>query len=94
MPDGIWVVHIHPGLLSHIDNIDAPLRGQNTNSAGQAGVAIDAIRCAKLALDRGQGGILYAPSAYFCKHPPRQYTDDEAFHMMEYFILDKAISEQ
>lgn len=56
------------------------------DSPNSAGVAIDSIRCIKLALDRGQGGILYPPSAYFCKHPPRQYTDDEAFYMMERFI--------
>ena len=56
------------------------------DSTDSAGVAIDMIRCAKLALDRGQGGILEGPSAYFCKHPPRQFTDDEAFQMMENFI--------
>ncbi len=56
------------------------------DSPNSAGVAIDAIRCAKLALTRGEGGILYAPSAYFCKHPPRQYSDDEAHRMTETFI--------
>jgi myo-inositol-1-phosphate synthase len=56
------------------------------DSPNSAGVAIDAIRCAKLALTREEGGILYAPSAYFCKHPPRQYTDDEAHRMTETFI--------
>lgn len=55
------------------------------DSPNSAGVAIDSIRYTKLALNRGQGGILYAPSAYFCKHPPRQYTDDEAFRMLEAF---------
>ncbi len=58
------------------------------DSPNSAGVAIDAIRCAKLALDRGQGGVLEAPSAYFCKHPARQFTDDEAFTMIEDFIND------
>ncbi len=56
------------------------------DSPNSAGVAIDAIRCAKLALDRGIGGVLEAPSAYFCKHPPTQFTDDEAFHNLESFI--------
>jgi myo-inositol-1-phosphate synthase len=56
------------------------------DSPNSAGVAIDAIRCAKLALDRKIGGVLDAPSAYFCKHPARQYTDDEAFQMIENFI--------
>jgi myo-inositol-1-phosphate synthase len=62
------------------------LRLSVEDSPNSAGVAIDMIRCAKLALDRGQSGILEAPSAYFCKHPPRQFTDDEAFRMMEHFI--------
>jgi len=59
------------------------------DSPNSAGVAIDAIRCAKLALDRGIGGILEAPSAYFCKHPPRQFTDDEAFQNLERFIHEE-----
>ena len=62
------------------------LRLSVEDSPNSAGVAIDSIRCAKLALDRGQSGILEAPSAYFCKHPPRQFTDDIAFQMMEHFI--------
>jgi myo-inositol-1-phosphate synthase len=62
------------------------LRLSVEDSPNSGGVAIDAIRCAKLALDRNEGGILHAPSAYFCKHPPRQYTDDEAYRMMEAFI--------
>ncbi|MDM8544273.1 inositol-3-phosphate synthase [Desulfococcaceae bacterium HSG9] len=62
------------------------LRLSVEDSPNSAGVAMDAIRCAKLALDRGQGGVLDAPSAYFCKHPPRQYTDNEAFRMVEDFI--------
>lgn len=56
------------------------------DSPNSAGVVIDAIRCVKLALDRKQGGILIAPSAYFYKHPPKQFTDDEAFKMAEAFI--------
>lgn len=59
------------------------------DSPNSAGVAIDAIRCVKLALDRKQGGILTAPSAYFCKHPPKQFTDDEAYTMTEAFIHGK-----
>ena len=58
------------------------------DSPNSAGVAIDAIRCTKLALDRGMGGVLEAPSAYFCKHPARQFTDDEAYTMIEAFIHD------
>lgn len=56
------------------------------DSPNSAGVVIDAIRCCKVALDRGIGGILYSPSAYFMKHPPIQYTDDEACRMTDEFI--------
>ena len=56
------------------------------DSPNSAGVVIDAIRCCKLALDRGLKGALVAPSAYFMKSPPIQYTDDEARQMVEEFI--------
>ena len=62
------------------------LRLSVEDSPNSAGVAIDSIRCCKLALERGEGGVLHAPSAYFCKHPPVQYPDDEAYHMLESFI--------
>ncbi|MBL7180255.1 MAG: inositol-3-phosphate synthase [Desulfobacterales bacterium] len=62
------------------------LRLSVEDSPNSAGVAIDSIRCAKLALDRGEGGVLAGPSAYFCKHPPRQFTDNEAFHVTENYI--------
>ena len=48
------------------------------DSPNSAGVVIDAVRCAKLGLDRGLGGPLLAPSSYFMKSPPEQYTDNEA----------------
>jgi myo-inositol-1-phosphate synthase len=56
------------------------------DSPNSAGVAIDAIRCCKLALDRGIGGVLHSPSAFFTKHPPVQMTDDEAYRCVEQFI--------
>ncbi len=56
------------------------------DSPNSAGVMIDAIRCAKLGLDRGMGGPLIAPSSYFMKSPPQQFTDDEAHAMTEQFI--------
>jgi len=65
------------------------LRLSVEDSPNSAGVAIDAIRCCQLALDRGIGGVLYSPSAYFSKHPPRQYTDDQAYQMTEEFIQNK-----
>src|SRR5579872_6002530 len=55
------------------------------DSPNSAGVIIDAIRCAKLALDRGIGGPLLGPAAYFMKSPPVQYHDDVAHRMIEEF---------
>jgi myo-inositol-1-phosphate synthase len=48
------------------------------DSPNSAGVVIDAVRCAKLALDRGEGGPLVGPSSWFMKSPPEQFTDEEA----------------
>ena len=62
------------------------LRLSVEDSPNSAGVAIDMIRCAKLALDRGEGGAINPPAAFFCKHPPIQMTDDEALHATEAFI--------
>jgi myo-inositol-1-phosphate synthase len=56
------------------------------DSPNSAGIAIDAIRCCKLALDRGIGGVLHSASAFFAKHPPVQMTDDEAYRCVEQFI--------
>jgi myo-inositol-1-phosphate synthase len=57
------------------------------DSPNSAGVVIDAVRCAKLALDHGLKGALIAPSSYFKKSPPVQYPDDQARAMVEEFIL-------
>jgi myo-inositol-1-phosphate synthase len=56
------------------------------DSPNSAGVVIDAIRCAKIALDRGIGGAVNGPSSYFMKSPPLQFTDDEAQELVEAFI--------
>lgn len=56
------------------------------DSPNSAGVVVDAIRCCKLAIDRGMSGPLIAPSSYFMKSPPVQYTDDEAHKMVESYI--------
>jgi len=56
------------------------------DSPNSAGVVIDAVRCAKLALDRGLAGPLIAPSSYFMKSPPQQFPDDVARQMTEDFI--------
>jgi myo-inositol-1-phosphate synthase len=55
------------------------------DSPNSAGVIIDAVRCAKIALDRHIGGPLLGPSAYFMKSPPEQYRDEEASEMVERF---------
>jgi myo-inositol-1-phosphate synthase len=55
------------------------------DSPNSAGVIIDAVRCCKVALDRGVGGPLAGPSAYFMKSPAVQYHDDEAYRMVEEF---------
>jgi myo-inositol-1-phosphate synthase len=60
------------------------------DSPNSAGVVIDAVRCAKLALDRGIAGALEGPSSYFMKSPPRQFTDAEAHARTEAFIRDPA----
>jgi myo-inositol-1-phosphate synthase len=62
------------------------LRLSVEDSPNSAGVAIDMIRCAKIARDRGLAGAILPPSAYFCKHPPEQMTDDLAQQAVEDFI--------
>jgi myo-inositol-1-phosphate synthase len=56
------------------------------DSPNSAGVVIDAVRCCKLALDRGLKGSLIAPSAYFKKSPPQQFPDEVAREMLEDYI--------
>jgi myo-inositol-1-phosphate synthase len=56
------------------------------DSPNSAGVIIDALRCAKIALDRKIGGPLLSPSSYFMKSPPIQYTDEQAYQKVEQFI--------
>ncbi len=56
------------------------------DSPNSAGVVVDAVRCAKLAMDRGQSGAIYGPSSYFMKSPPKQYTDDAARDLVDAFI--------
>ena len=56
------------------------------DSPNSAGVIIDALRCAKIALDRKIGGPLLSPSSYFMKSPPVQYTDEQAYQKVEQFI--------
>ncbi|MFH1404024.1 MAG: inositol-3-phosphate synthase [Candidatus Altiarchaeota archaeon] len=69
--------------------ISIELRLDVEDSPNSAGVIVDAIRCAKIALDRGIGGPLYSPSSYFMKSPPIQYTDTVARDLVEEFISGK-----
>jgi len=59
------------------------------DSPNSAGVIIDALRCAKIGLDRKIGGALLSPSSYFMKTPPTQYTDEAAHNKVEDFIAGK-----
>jgi len=65
------------------------LRLDVDDKANSAGTVIDAIRLAKLALDRKIGGPLISASAYLMKHPPQQFSDDKAREMIEEFIQGK-----
>ncbi len=65
------------------------LRLSVEDSPNSAGCVIDAIRCCKLALQRGIGGALTSISAYTMKHPPQQFADDQAQEMVEEFIMGK-----
>lgn len=66
--------------------LNVELKLEVWDSPNSAGVVIDAVRCAKIALDRGMAGALLAPSSYFMKSPPEQYTDDDARDKVEAFI--------
>jgi len=66
--------------------ISAELKLEVWDSPNSAGIVIDAVRCAKLAIDRGIGGALVGPSSYFMKSPPEQFDDHEARRRTEAFI--------
>src|SRR5436309_16037520 len=70
--------------------LNAEVKMEVWDSPNSAGVVIDAVRCAKLALDRGIGGALEGPSAYFMKSPAVQYRDDSARLMVEALIAESA----
>ena len=66
--------------------LNLELKMEVWDSPNSAGVVIDAVRCCKLALDRGLSGSLVGPSSYFMKSPPVQYTDNQARQLTEDFI--------
>jgi len=66
--------------------LELDLKLEVWDSPNSAGVVIDAVRCCKLAMERGVKGPLTGPSAYFMKSPPQQYTDNQAREMVEEFV--------
>ena len=70
--------------------LNAELKIEVWDSPNSAGVVIDAVRLAKLALDNGISGTLGGPSAYLMKSPPKQYSDSKAFDLVEEFIRKNA----
>jgi myo-inositol-1-phosphate synthase len=71
--------------------LNIELKMEVWDSPNSAGVVIDAIRCCKLALDRGLSGTIVGPSAYFMKSPPIQYSDGEAHIKTEAFIVGQGL---
>ena len=86
LTDRIWAYIRLEGTTFGGVPLNAELKLEVWDSPNSAGVVIDAVRCAKLALDRGIGGALVGPSSYFMKSPPRQFTDAEARRRTEDFI--------
>jgi myo-inositol-1-phosphate synthase len=72
--------------------ISCELKLEVWDSPNSAGVVIDAVRCAKLALDHGVGGALVGPASYFMKSPPEQFTDAEAHERTEAFIREHSLN--
>ncbi|PNU05161.1 inositol-3-phosphate synthase [Novosphingobium guangzhouense] len=68
--------------------VNLELRLSVEDSPNAAACVMDAIRCAKVALERGECGALTAPSAYFCKHPPKQFPDETAMRMLDSYLAD------
>jgi len=70
--------------------LNIELKMEVVDSPNSAGIVIDAVRCCKLALDRGVSGALFEPASYFMKSPPIQYSDEQARQKTEAFIAGTA----
>jgi myo-inositol-1-phosphate synthase len=70
--------------------LNIELKLEVVDSPNSAGIVIDAVRCCKLALDRGVSGALFEPASYFMKSPPIQYSDEQARVKTEAFISGAA----
>lgn len=68
------------------------LRLSVEDSPNSAAVVLDAVRCCMVALERGVGGALVGPSAFYCKHPGQQFSDDLAAQLTEEFIAGEALA--
>ena len=71
--------------------INVELKLEVWDSPNSAGIVIDAVRCAKLGMDRGIGGTLEGPASYFMKSPPVQHPDPVAHELTEAFIRGDAV---
>jgi myo-inositol-1-phosphate synthase len=74
--------------------LKAEIKLEVWDSPNSAGVVIDAVRCCKLALDRGLSGAIVEPSSYFMKSPPVQFTDEESRRKLEAFIEGPATGDE
>jgi myo-inositol-1-phosphate synthase len=74
--------------------LNVELKLEVWDSPNSAGIVIDAVRLAKLALNNGIAGALDAPSAYLMKSPPNQIRDDEAHELIERFITKNAVTKK
>ena len=84
-------LRIEGGLFGDVP-MNLELRLSVEDSPNSAAVVVDAIRCCKVALERGQGGVLVGPSSFFCKHPPQQFSDDIAAQLTDEFISGEALA--
>src|SRR3954463_571574 len=92
LQDQKWCyIHMHGTTFGNVP-LKCEVKLEVWDSPNSAGVVIDAVRCVKLALDRGIGGPLIGPASYFMKSPPQQFTDHEARERTEAFIRENAAS--
>jgi myo-inositol-1-phosphate synthase len=84
-------LRIEGGLFGDVP-MNLELRLSVEDSPNSAAVVVDAIRCCKVALERGIGGVLVGPSSFFCKHPPQQFSDDVAAQLTDEFIAGDALA--
>jgi myo-inositol-1-phosphate synthase len=94
LADQKWCyIHMHGTTFGNVP-LKCEVKLEVWDSPNSAGVVIDAVRCAKLALDRGIAGALIGPSSYFMKSPPQQFTDHEARERTEAFIREHGRSDR